>query len=59
MGVILDDLWDHEGYGARRLADGAHTGMWSLGSWRVKACRFRMKMANSAVRGEHLARCPG
>lgn len=22
MGMILDDLWDHEGYGARRLADG-------------------------------------
>ena len=32
MGVILDDLWDHEGYGARRLADGTHTGMWSLAS---------------------------
>ena len=30
MGVILDDLWDHEGYGARRLADGTETGMWSL-----------------------------
>ena len=31
MGVILDDLWDHEGYGARRLAAGTHTGMWSVG----------------------------
>ena len=30
MGVILDDLWDHEGYGARRLADGTHTGMWPV-----------------------------
>ncbi len=26
MGVT----WDHEGYGARRLADGTHTGMWSV-----------------------------
>ncbi len=30
MGVILDDLWEYEGYGARRLADGTHTGMWSV-----------------------------
>ena len=32
MGVILDDLWDYEGYSARRLADGTHTGAWSLAS---------------------------
>jgi hypothetical protein len=25
MGVILDDLWEHEGYGARRLPDGTLT----------------------------------
>jgi len=30
MGVILDDLWDHEGYGARRPADGTNTRMWSV-----------------------------
>ncbi len=29
MGVILDDLYDHEGYGARRLPDGTLTGAWS------------------------------
>ena len=26
MGVTLDDLYDHEGYGARRLPDGTSTG---------------------------------
>jgi hypothetical protein len=29
MGAILDDLWDHEGYGARRLPDGTLTATWS------------------------------
>jgi len=29
VGVILDDLCDHEGYGARRLPDGTVTGIWS------------------------------
>ena len=29
MGVILDDRWEHEGYGARRLPDGTLTGTWS------------------------------
>ncbi len=37
MGVILDDLWDHEGYGARRLADGTHTGMWSVATANFEA----------------------
>jgi len=32
MGVVLDDLYDHEGYGARRLADGTLTGSWSNAS---------------------------
>jgi hypothetical protein len=32
MGVVLDDLYDHEGYGARRLADGTLTGTWSSAS---------------------------
>jgi hypothetical protein len=32
MGVVLDDLYDHEGYGARRLADGTLTGSWSSAS---------------------------
>ncbi len=27
--MILDDLYDHEGYGARRLPDGTVTGTWS------------------------------
>ena len=26
MGVIIEDLWDHEGYAARRLLDGTLTG---------------------------------
>ncbi len=29
MGAILDDLWEHEGYGARRLPDGALSATWS------------------------------
>jgi hypothetical protein len=32
MGAILDDLWDHEGYGARRLPDGTLTATWSEGT---------------------------
>ena len=37
MGVILDDLWGHEGYGARRLADGTRTGMWALATANFEA----------------------
>jgi hypothetical protein len=29
MGVVIEDLWDHEGYGARRLPDGTLTGTWT------------------------------
>jgi hypothetical protein len=29
MGLILDDLYDHEGYAARRLPDGTLTGTWT------------------------------
>jgi hypothetical protein len=29
MGVILEDLYDHEGYAARRLPDGTLTGTWT------------------------------
>lgn len=29
MGTILDDLWDHEGYGARLLPDTTLTATWS------------------------------
>jgi hypothetical protein len=29
MGRFLEDLWDHEGYGARRLPDGTLTGTWT------------------------------
>ena len=29
MGMIYDDLYDHEGYAARRLPDGSLTGTWS------------------------------
>jgi hypothetical protein len=29
MGVVIEDLWDHEGYAARRLPDGTLTGTWS------------------------------
>ncbi len=29
MGAILDDLWEHEGYGARRLPEGTLTATWS------------------------------
>ena len=32
MGVVIEDLWDHEGYGARRLPDGTLTGTWSYAS---------------------------
>jgi hypothetical protein len=30
MGVVMEDLWDHEGYAARRLPDGTLTGTWTL-----------------------------
>jgi hypothetical protein len=29
MGRFIEDLWDHEGYGARRLSDGTLTGTWT------------------------------
>ena len=29
MGAVLDDLYDHEGFGARRLPDGTLTDMWT------------------------------
>jgi hypothetical protein len=29
MGLILEDLYDHEGYAARRLPDGTLTGTWT------------------------------
>jgi hypothetical protein len=29
MGVVIEDLWDHEGYAARRLLDGTLTGTWT------------------------------
>ena len=29
MGTVIEDLYDHEGYGARRLPDGSLTGTWS------------------------------
>lgn len=32
MGVVLDDLYDHERYVARRLADGTLTRTWSSAS---------------------------
>jgi hypothetical protein len=29
MGVVIEDLWDHEGYAARRLPDGTLTSIWT------------------------------
>ncbi|MEA2826968.1 MAG: hypothetical protein QOG43_1407 [Actinomycetota bacterium] len=29
MGALLDDLYDHEGFAARRLADGTLTATWT------------------------------
>jgi hypothetical protein len=29
MGVVIEGLWDHEGYAARRLPDGNLTGTWT------------------------------
>jgi hypothetical protein len=29
MGVVIEGLWDHEGYAARRLLDGTLTGTWT------------------------------
>jgi hypothetical protein len=29
MGVVIEDLWDHEGYAARKLPDGALTSVWT------------------------------
>jgi hypothetical protein len=29
MGVVIEDLWDHEGYAARRLPNGTLTGTWT------------------------------
>ena len=40
MGTILDDLYNHEGYGARRLPDGTLTATWSAAAFDayVAAC---------------------
>ncbi len=37
MGTIIEDLYDHEGYGARRLPDGTLTGVWSAETARFHA----------------------
>ncbi len=37
MGTIIEDLYDHEGYGARRLPDGTLTGVWSAETARFEA----------------------
>lgn len=37
MGTIIEDLDDHEGYGARRLPDGTLTATWSAGTARFSA----------------------
>jgi hypothetical protein len=29
MGVVIEDLWDHGGYAARRLPDGTLTSIWA------------------------------
>jgi hypothetical protein len=29
MGMVIEGLWDHEGYAARRLPDGTLTGTWT------------------------------
>jgi hypothetical protein len=34
MGVVIEGLWDHEGYAARRLPDGTLTGIWT---WATRA----------------------
>ena len=36
MGVVIEDLEDHEGYAARRLPDGTLTGTWTLRHPRVR-----------------------
>jgi hypothetical protein len=42
MGRFLEDLWDHEGYGARPLPDGTRSGTWTAAtaafSAHVAAC---------------------
>ncbi len=51
MGTIIEDLYDHEGYGARRLADGTLTGVWS-----TETARFEAYVASCACGwhgGEH------
>ena len=37
MGMIIEDLYDHEGFGARRLPDGSGTGIWSAKTAAVEA----------------------
>ncbi len=37
MGTIIEDLYDHEGFGARRLPDGSLTGTWSRDTARFDA----------------------
>jgi hypothetical protein len=37
MGVIIEDLWDHEGYAARRLPDGSLTGTWTHATREITA----------------------
>jgi hypothetical protein len=37
MGVVIQGLEDHEGYGARRLPDGTLTSTWILATWEFDA----------------------
>lgn len=37
MGTVIEDLYDHEGFGARRLPDGSLTGTWSQQTARFDA----------------------
>ncbi len=37
MGAIVEDLYDHEGYGARQLPDGTLTGVWSAETAKFEA----------------------
>ncbi len=37
MGAIVEDRYDHEGYGARQLPDGTLTGVWSAETAKFEA----------------------
>ncbi len=63
MGTTLDDLYEHEGYAARKLPDGTLTGTWSAATKEflafVPACSCSLRgYLQSSGEDEKLTKLP-